>query len=99
MEDIIHIIVGYSAAFLVSILNLPQAYLTVKNKKTEGVSIISISLHVTSSLLWIAYGFSLKEIPIIIANSLYFMANIVILYYCVTEKNRSKRVIYSKKSR
>ncbi len=86
MEGITHIIIGYTAAFLVSILNLPQAYLTLKHKKTEGISITSISLHVISSLLWIAYGTSLKEPPIIIANSLYFTANTIILYYCLIEK-------------
>ena len=87
MEGIIHIIIGYSAAFLVSILNLPQAYLTVKHKKTKGISITSISLHVISSLLWIAYGASLKELPIVIANSLYFTANVIILYYCLMENS------------
>ena len=65
MEELTHIVIGYSAAFLVSILNLPQAYLTLKNKTAKGISVTSISLHITSSLLWVAYGLSLKEIPII----------------------------------
>ena len=88
MDDLTHIIIGYSAAFLVSILNLPQAYLTLKNKKAEGISAASIFLHVISSLLWVAYGFSLKEIPIIVANSIYFSANIIIFYYCMVGRIR-----------
>ena len=90
MDQITHVIIGYSAAFLVAILNMPQAYLTLKKKKTEGISIISISLHILSSLLWIAYGFSLKETPIVIANSFYFTANIIIFYYCLVEKFRPR---------
>ena len=71
-------IVGYTAGTMVAILQFPQVW-DVYHKKTT-VSNLSLAVHSTNGILWLVYGSMLNESPILMANSIYFLSNIVLIY-------------------
>lgn len=62
-------ILGWLAAALTTFSFLPQAIKTVKEKNTSGISLGMYSMFTGGVFLWLAYGISIADIPIIIANS------------------------------
>ena len=61
-------LVGYLAAFCTTAAFIPQAWLTWKKKRAEGVSLGMYFIMVTGVVLWMTYGIMLSAWPIIIAN-------------------------------
>lgn len=83
------LIIGYLAALLVSLLQLPQVYKTYKIKSAKELSYGMILLNFLASILWLIYGIILDKPPIYISNIIYFIANCVLL---------SMKIIYTKKN-
>ena len=63
------VIIGWFAAALTTFSFLPQAIKTVKEKNTSGISLGMYSMFTGGVFCWLAYGISIADIPIIIANS------------------------------
>lgn len=61
-------LIGYFAAFCTTGAFVPQAWLTWKNKRADGVSLSMYFIMVTGVVLWMTYGIMLGAWPIIIAN-------------------------------
>ncbi|MEH7304811.1 SemiSWEET transporter [Neobacillus drentensis] len=72
-------VIGYIAAILTTVSFLPQAIKTIKDKTTDGISLGMYSMFTSGVLLWLVYGFFVKDIPIIIANSITFILAVTIL--------------------
>ncbi|MBV7508364.1 SemiSWEET transporter [Bacillus sp. sid0103] len=72
-------VIGYIAAILTTVSFLPQAIKTIKDKNTDGISLGMYSMFTSGVLLWLVYGFFVKDIPIIIANSITFILAVTIL--------------------
>jgi MtN3 and saliva related transmembrane protein len=72
-------IFGYLAAILTTISFLPQAIKTIKEKNTEGISLVMYSLFTSGVLMWLVYGIFVKDTPIIIANSITLILAVTIL--------------------
>ncbi len=74
-------LLGYIAGFLTTVAFLPQVVKTIRYRSTKDISLSMYILLCTGITLWIAYGFWLGALPVIIANgvSLVF-AGIVLLY-------------------
>ena len=70
---------GYFAAILTTSAFLPQLIKTLKTKKAEDVSLITLIMFITGVLFWIVYGYKISSIPIITANSITFLLNLMIL--------------------
>lgn len=87
--DIGHIF-GYFAAFLTTLSFLPQTIKTIKEKNTEGISLLMYSMFTAGVFLWLVYGLMLRDLPIIAANSVTFALAFTILVlkikYTVTSK-------------
>ena len=79
---------GYSAAILTTLAFLPQLIKTFKTKKAEDVSLITLIMFLTGLSSWIVYGYKISSIPILIANIITFILNLLILIF---------KVYYSKK--
>jgi len=79
---------GYSAAILTTLAFLPQLIKTFKTKKAEDVSLITLIMFLTGVSSWIVYGYKISSIPILIANVITFILNLLILIF---------KVYYSKK--
>ncbi len=79
---------GYFAAILTTLAFLPQLIKTFNTKKAEDVSLITLMMFLTGVSSWIVYGYKISSIPILIANVITFILNLLILIF---------KVYYSKK--
>lgn len=61
--------IGYAAATLTTASFLPQAILTLRTRDTRGISLAMYSAFTIGVALWLVYGWSLGEWPIIVANA------------------------------
>ena len=75
---------GYFAAILTTLAFLPQLIKTLKTKKAEDVSLITLVMFLTGVLSWIIYGYKISSIPILIANIITFILNLLILIFKIT---------------
>ena len=70
---------GYLAAILTTVAFLPQLIKTLKTKKAEDVSLITLIMFITGVGSWIIYGYKISSTPILIANIITFILNLLIL--------------------
>ena len=75
---------GYFAAILTTLAFLPQLIKTIKTKKAEDVSLITLIMFLTGVLSWIIYGYKILSTPILIANIITFILNLLILIFKIT---------------
>ena len=80
---------GYFAAILTTLAFLPQLIKTLKTKKAEDVSLITLIMFLTGVLSWIIYGYKISSTPILLANLITFILNLLILIFKITfSKNK-----------
>ena len=72
---------GYFAAILTTLAFLPQLIKTLKTKKAEDVSLITLLMFLTGVLSWIIYGYKISSTPILVANIITFILNLLILIF------------------
>jgi MtN3 and saliva related transmembrane protein len=72
-------IFGYIAAVLTTAAFLPQLIKTLKTKKADDVSLITLIMFIIGVLCWIIYGYNISSIPILIANLITLILNLLIL--------------------
>ena len=89
MQQLIPIF-GYAAAILTTLSFLPQAIKTIKEKNTEGISLVMYSLFTSGVFLWLVYGLFVKDIPIIVANSITLILAVTILVLKIKYSEISK---------
>ncbi len=70
---------GYLAAILTTAAFLPQLIKTLKTKKADDVSLITLIIFITGVIFWIIYGYKISSIPILVANLITFILNLLIL--------------------
>jgi MtN3 and saliva related transmembrane protein len=62
--------IGYLAAALTTAAFIPQAWLTWKTKRADGVSLGMYSIFTLGVALWLVYGLVIGAWPIVIANAI-----------------------------
>jgi len=72
-------IFGYFEAILTTDAFLPQLIKTLKTKKADDVSLTTLILFIIGVLSWIIYGYSISSNPILIANLITLILNLLIL--------------------
>ncbi len=70
---------GYFAAILTTIAFLPQLIKTLKTKKADDVSLITLIMFISGVGFWIIYGYKISSFPILLANIITFILNFFIL--------------------
>ena len=70
---------GYFAAILTTAAFLPQLIKTLKTKKAEDVSLLTLIMFICGVGFWILYGFKISSSPILIANIITLILNLFIL--------------------
>ena len=70
---------GYFAAILTTVAFLPQLIKTLKTKKADDVSLVTLILFICGVVFWIIYGHAISSLPILIANIITFVLNLFIL--------------------
>ena len=73
------LILGLVAAALTSLAGFPQFMKSLKTKSTTDVSLGMFVTLVSRIILWLMYGFAVKDVPIIAANVVAFIINFPIL--------------------
>ncbi|WP_034410673.1 SemiSWEET transporter [Derxia gummosa] len=62
-------VVGYLAALCTTGAFVPQALLTWRTRRADGVSLGMYSIFTTGVALWLAYGVMIGSWPVTIANA------------------------------
>ena len=75
---------GYFAAILTTLAFLPQLIKTLKTKKADDVSLVTLIMFLTGVLSWIIYGYKISSTPILSANIITFILNLLILIFKIT---------------
>ncbi len=70
---------GYFAAILTTVAFLPQLIKTLKTKKADDVSLVTLIMFICGVVSWIIYGYAISSLPILIANIITFILNFFIL--------------------
>lgn len=78
MESIVPYI-GYIAASLTTLSFIPQMLKVVRDKETQGVSLLMYVMFATGLCLWLLYGVLMESSPIVIANAVTLMLVIPII--------------------
>ena len=72
-------IFGYIAAILTTAAFLPQLIKTLKTRKADDVSLTTLIMFIIGVLSWIIYGYNISSTPILIANFITLILNLLIL--------------------
>lgn len=80
--------IGYFGSFLTSITFIPQVYKSWQSKSVGDLSTWMISIVVTSTIVWLIYGFAIKSGPVIVANMVVLVLTLVLLYFKQTFKKQ-----------
>jgi MtN3 and saliva related transmembrane protein len=72
-------IVGGVAATCTTLCWLPQSVKIIREKRTEGISLITQSVFTFGTALWAVYGFLLNNRPVLYANGVTLVFALAIL--------------------
>ena len=70
---------GYFAAILTTAAFLPQLVKTLKTKKADDVSSLTLIMFICGVGSWIIYGYKISSSPILVANIITLILNLFIL--------------------
>jgi MtN3 and saliva related transmembrane protein len=79
------------AGILMSIGHFPQAYKIYKNKSSKDVSLITCSIFFLGNIVWLIYGISLHELPIIISFSIGILGSLSVVLMWFTYRARKRK--------
>jgi len=71
--------VGSLAAVCTTLCWLPQSIKIIREKRTEGISLITQSIFTFGTALWAIYGFLLNNRPVLCANLVTLAFSLIIL--------------------
>ncbi|HLP89396.1 MAG TPA: SemiSWEET transporter [Nostocaceae cyanobacterium] len=73
-------LLGFTAATLTTVAFLPQMLQTWRTKSAKDVSYVMLITFIIGLFLWLIYGIILGAVPIIAANSVTLIFNLIILW-------------------
>jgi MtN3 and saliva related transmembrane protein len=80
--------IGSLAAACTTLCWLPQALKIIREKQTQGISLITQALFTVGLALWLIYGLLLMNWPLIISNAVTLVFSVVILILKVRYADR-----------
>jgi MtN3 and saliva related transmembrane protein len=78
--------IGYLGSLLSCITFIPQVYQSWKSKSVGDLSFLMILIVITSTLVWLVYGYFVKSGPVLMANTIVFLLSVTLLYFKLTFK-------------
>jgi MtN3 and saliva related transmembrane protein len=78
--------VGYFGSFLTSITFIPQVYQAWKTKSVGDISVWMILIVITSTVVWLVYGFGAQSGPVVVANAIVLLLALLLFYFKLTFK-------------
>ena len=89
-------IIGYVATALIAISSLPQVIKTITTKNTKGISLLMFLLLFVGNSMWFAYGIALKNLPMIIGNSISILLYAIMITFKIVNIARGKDTLLKK---
>jgi MtN3 and saliva related transmembrane protein len=74
-------LVGYVAATLTTAAFLPQVVRVWQSQSTKDLSLSTLLSFIVGVFMWLIYGLLVKSAPIIVANAVTLVLNLVILRF------------------
>lgn len=86
-------ILGLIAGGLTSIASMPQLIKVIKTRNVEDLSWLMLVILITGLSLWVWYGISQDELPIILSNAFAVLVNVSLLscYLLFRDKNKDEK--------
>jgi MtN3 and saliva related transmembrane protein len=76
---------GYVGTFLTSVTFIPQVIQAWKTKSVGDLNTLMILIVITSTLVWLVYGFGITDGgPVIVANFVVLSLALILLYFKLT---------------
>jgi MtN3 and saliva related transmembrane protein len=72
-------IIGFVAASLTTFAFFPQAIKVIRTRDTKSISLVMYFVVTAGLLLWLIYGILLRDLPLVLANSITLIPAITIL--------------------
>jgi MtN3 and saliva related transmembrane protein len=83
--------VGYIAATLTTAAFLPQVLKVWRSKSTNDLALPMLLSFILGVGMWLVYGLLVKSTPVIIANAVTLVLNLVILHFKLKYKSSSSQ--------
>ena len=80
--------IGYLGSLLSCITFVPQVYHSWKSKSVGDLSFLMILIVITSTLVWLVYGYFVKSGPVIMANTVVLLLSLILLYFKLSFKKK-----------
>jgi len=78
-------LIGYIGSFLTSVTFIPQVIKSWKSKSVGDLSVLMLLIVITSTIVWLVYGFGIANGgPVIVANFIVLALSLVLLYFKFT---------------
>ena len=75
---------GYFAAILTTAAFLHQLIKTIKTQKADDISLVTLGMFICGVTSWIIYGYKISSSPIMTANLITLILNLLILISKIT---------------
>ncbi len=79
---------GHIGAFLTAVTFVPQVYKIWKTKSANDLSLTMILIILMSTIVWLVYAVALMLWPVIIANTIVFVLDLMLLYFKFAYKKK-----------
>ena len=79
-------LIGYIGSFLTSITFIPQVYKSWQSKSVGDLSTWMILIVISSTIVWLVYGFAISSGPVISANTIVLILSLLLFYFKLTFK-------------
>jgi MtN3 and saliva related transmembrane protein len=74
-------LIGHAGAFLTSVTFIPQVYKVWQTKSVNDLSLTMLFIILSSTMVWLVYAFALMLWPVILANSIVFILDVMLIYF------------------
>ena len=81
--------IGILAGVCTAVSLVPQIVKITREKKSEDISFVYLSVLLEGLVLWVIYGFVRRDIPLIVTNIVSVMINLVTLFVGLKYKKQS----------
>ena len=80
--------IGVGAGICTSISQVPQLIKIIKEKRADDISFMMLIILLVGVALWIWYGVTKEDYPIILTNSFSFIVNLLVIFFSARYKNK-----------
>ena len=63
-------LIGLAAAFVTTVCWIPQAWRIIRTRDTQAISLPAYAGFTAGIALWLVYGISLGDLPLVLANTI-----------------------------